>query len=229
MKLGSLAYITLYSTRSDATLAFCTRLGFKTISSEHESTLLTDGTLYFDVRRSEYPATALSYIVEDVGNKIEMAENLELQVAEKSHHHAIIREPNGLNILLIDKNILPLKTFAQKSISVCGAFCELSLETENIEQSISWWQNVGFKVTARKETWCTLDDGNMKIGVYQKGTCPHKFKNPSLTYVEPDMKERIAELKKRGVRFVQDENEIGMEGHAITETPDGQYFFLFKA
>jgi hypothetical protein len=229
MKLGPLAYMTLYSQQPDATATFCTTLGFRIILSDRDSALLTDGTLYFDVRRSEHSATALSYIGDDIVNKIEMAENLELHVTEKSRHHAIIREPNGLNILLIDEKIIPLKEFSRRPISLCGTFYEVSLETDNIERSIQWWHNVGFKVTAKKETWCTLDDGNINIGLYQRGTCLHKFKNPSLTYFEADMKERIAELKKRNIQLVQDEEDIGMKGHAIAETPDGQYFFLFKS
>lgn len=229
MKLGTLAYLTFYTPTTEATADFCAQLGFRTISRENESILLTDGNVYFDVHRSEHTATALSYLVNDIANKIEMAENLQLQIAEKSHHHVVIREPNGLNILLIDSAIMPLKEFSPKPISLCGLFSEISLETDDTERSTRWWQNVGFKVTTQGKTWCTMDDGHINVGLYQRGTCPHKFKNPSLTYFEPDMKERIAELKKRGVRFVQDEKEIGMEGHAIAETPDGQYFFLFKA
>lgn len=228
MKLGTFTYLTFYTPTPEATTAFCAQLGFQIISQDHESTLLTDGNLYFDVHRSEHTATALSYLVNDVSNKIEMAENLQLHVAEKSRHHAIIREPNGLTILLLDSAIMPLKEFPRRPISLCGSFSEVSLETDDIERSTRWWQNVGFKVTTKKGTWCTMDDGNIKIGLYVRGTCPHQFKNPALTYFETDMKERIAELKKRGVQFVQQEEEIGMEGHAITETPDGQYFFLFK-
>lgn len=228
MKLGTLAYLTFYTPTPEATTDFCKRLGFQTLLQEPESTLLTDGTLYFDVHRSEHTATALSYLVNDIATKIEMAENLQLQIAEKSHHHAIIREPNGLNILLIDSAIMPLKEFSPKPISLCGSFSEISLETDDTERSTRWWQNVGFKVTTQGKTWCTMDDGRIKVGLYQRGTCPHKFKNPSLTYVEANIKERIAELKKRGVQFVQQEEELGMEGHAIAGTPDGQYFFLFK-
>lgn len=229
MKLGTLAYITLYSQRPEESKKFCTSLGFKTISLKESSVLLTDGNLYFDLRRSENSATALSYIVDDMTSKIEMAENLELRIVEQSNHHAVIREPNGLNILLIDAEAMPLKEFSRNPISLCGKLYEISLEADDIEKSIPWWQNVGFKVMAQKETWCTMDDGKIMIGLYQRGTCPHKFKNPSVTYFEPDMARRIAEIRKNGIKFLQDEKEIGIEGHAIAESPDGHYFFLFKA
>ncbi|MBI2429595.1 MAG: hypothetical protein HYV29_12530 [Ignavibacteriales bacterium] len=229
MKLGTLAFITLYTLHYDAAKKFFNTLGFSTISFDASSALMTDGNLYFDIRQSEQPATVLSYIAGDIGNRIEMAVNLELKITEQSQHHAVISDPNGLNILLIDSKMMPLKEFVPGPISMCGTFYEISLETDDIERSITWWYNVGFKVTAQKDTWCTLDDGKIKIGLYKRGTCPHKFKNPSLTYFESDMKRRIEEITKRGVTFVQDEQEIGMEGHAIVESPDGQYFFLFTA
>ncbi len=62
----------------------------------------------------------------------------------------------------------------------------------------------------------------------KKGTCPHKFKNPSLTYFEPDMAERIEQLKSDGVEFVEEmPNAEDKIDNAIAEAPDGQYFFLF--
>lgn len=228
MKLGTIGFISVYTQKISSAKNFYGLLGFEIISAEEQSTLMTDGTLYFDVRSSERSATALSYIADNITDRIEMAVNLELDFIEQSQRHAVIREPNGLNILMVDSAIVPLKEFSPSPISLCGAFYEISLETEDIEKSITWWHNVGFKVITQKETWCTLDDGKIKIGLYKRGTCPHKFKNPSLTYFEPDMGTRIAEMKKRGLVFAQDEREIGMEGHAIAESPDGQYFFLFK-
>lgn len=229
MKLGQAAFITFYSLRYESAKKFFYTLGFSTISSSETSTVLTDGNLYYNLRRSDRSATALSYISDDIGDRVRMAANLELNIVEQSQHHAVIREPNGLNILLIDTALITLKEFVPNPISVCGTFYEISLETDDIERSIAWWHNVGFKVTTQKETWRTLDNGKIKVGLYKRGTCPHKFKNPALTYFESDMGARIAELKKRGIVFVQEEQEIGMEGHAIAESPDGQYFFLFKS
>ena len=170
-----------------------------------------------------------------------MGENLGIHFSEKGQNRASFYDPNGLFISLVEKDAGAIPQPEGKPLSLCGTFYEISLETDDLDRSIVWWQNVGFKVTtrlragtwhygvqARKQTRCTLDDGKIMIGLYQRGTCPHKFKNPSLTYFESDMEKRIAQLQSRGVAFVQTEQEIGMEGHAIAESPDGQYFFLFK-
>jgi predicted enzyme related to lactoylglutathione lyase len=229
MKLGHCAFVTLYSSSPEKTKTFCDMLGFTAVSSETDAALMTDGNYFFDIRYADTSATTLSYCVSDISNAIHMAENLEIAIAEKSQHHAILQEPNGLLILLISSEVLALSEFPKKPSSFCGTFYEMSLETTDMERSISWWQNVGFKATARQKTWCTLDDGKMKIGLYEKGSCPHAFRNPSLTYFESDMAKRIEQLKQRGIPFVQGEGEIGMKGHAIAESPEGQYFFLFTA
>ncbi len=229
MKLGHCAFITLYTSSPEKTGAFCRTLGFTAVSQDNTTALMTDGNYFFDIRRADKPASTLSYCVSDISNAIHMAENLEITIVEKSQHHAILQEPNGLLILLISSEAFALSEFPKKPSSLCGTFYEISLETTDMERSISWWQNVGFKVTTRQNTWCTLDDGKMKIGLYEKGSCPHAFRNPSLTYFESDMAERIGKLKERGMTFAQEEDEIGMKGHAIAESPDGQYFFLFTA
>lgn len=227
MKLGHTSFITLYSTNTAAARQFLDMLGFTVMASDDPSTLLTDGNLYFDLRRAKKNATMLSYCVNDIANAVEMAHNLEIDIAEQSPHHAILREPNGLMILLAGPEVVSLNVREIAPPSIAGTLDELSLETDNMERSILWWQNVGFKVLTRQQTWCTLDDGNIKIGLYDKGICPHVFRNPSLTYFESDMAERIARLKKRGMTFAQEEKEIGMKGHAVAESPDGQYIFLF--
>lgn len=229
MKLGQCAFFTLYSTAPEKTEAFCTALGFTGVSKDASAALMTDGNYFFDIRHAEQSATTLSYCVSDITDAIQMAENLEIAIVEKSQHHAVLQEPNGLLVLLIATEVMTLGEFPKIPSSLCGTLYEISLETPDMERSVSWWQNVGFKVTKKQATWRTLDDGKIKIGLYEKGSCPHAFRNPSITYFESDMADRIAELKKRGVRFAQEEKEIGMKGHAIAESPDGQYFFLFTA
>lgn len=229
MKLGPAAFITLYSRQQNEAKIFYDTLGFSTLSTEEGSVRMTDGNLLFDLRSAHTDATLLSYCTNDIPNAVEMAANLEIPVREQSAHHAILEEPNGLFILLAGPDMISPTAMEKKPSSLCGTFYEISLETSDMERSIVWWQNVGFKATTRKETWCTLDDGKIMIGLYQKGSCPHRFKNPSLTYFETDMAERIQMLKSRGIKFIQEEREIGMEGHAIAESPDGQFFFLFKA
>lgn len=229
MKLGHCAYFTLYSSSPEKTKAFCRTLGFTAVSVDDTAALMTDGNYFFDIRHAEKPATTLSYCVSDISDAIHMAENLEIAIIEKSKHHAILKEPNGLLILLISPEILSLSEFPKNPSSLCGTLYEISLETADTERSISWWQNVGFKVLTRQKTWCTLDDGKIKIGLYEKGSCPHVFRNPSLAYFESDMAERIARLKEKGMTFAQEEEEVGMKGHAVAESPDGQYFFLFTA
>lgn len=228
MRLGTAAYLTIFTPSPDATVRFLHAMGFVSVPGEGTEPLY-DGALLYDVRRAERPGTALSYTVPDVATAAAMAENLEFAVTERSRHHAVIREPNGLSILVAGPEMMLLPEPPERFTPRCGSFAELSIETDDIERTVRWWQNAGFKATTRKETWCTLDDGRILIGAYRRGTCPHLFRTPSVTFFAPDMKERIASLKSSGLTFAQEEKEIGMEGHAVAESPDGLLFFLFAA
>ncbi|MGB9179303.1 MAG: hypothetical protein WCB68_08650 [Pyrinomonadaceae bacterium] len=140
-------------------------------------------------------------------------------------------DPNGLGVRFVEAPASGMCDTKETSTSKCGRFYEASIEAESIDASIAFWSALGFGITYREPPtarWATLSDGNIRLGIYEKGTCPHRFKNPSFTYFEPDMAERIARLKSEGFEFVEEmRNAEGVVDNAIAEAPDGQYFFLF--
>ena len=104
----------------------------------------------------------------------------------------------------------------------------MSVEVDEVASAVEFWQRLGFRIQQGGVTWKTVSDGVMRIGVYLRGSCPHRFGTPSLTYFEPDMEARITRLKERGVEFVEElPDERGAVTSAITVSPDGQPFFLF--
>lgn len=229
MKLGSLAYITLYSQQYEAMKNFCSALRFQSIHSDSLSSLFTDGNLFFDVRRAERDETTLSYIVhQEMPELIEMAENLGITILESSVNHCVIKEPNGLIISLFAQHIMPLKEAPKKPVSLCGTFAGIYLETDNLEQSTSWWQNAAFKKIIEEPTHRIFDDGKIIVTLYQREANPYKFKNPSFAYLESDMKERIAQIRQNGIEPIEEEKKIGRKGHAILKAPNGQYIFLLQ-
>jgi len=228
MKPGNQVIITFYATIPHKTLGFCRLLGFKELVKKNDVIILTDGIGLFEIKPSSINSTVITYLTGNAQEKKEMGRNLELSVEEISENEFRFSDLNGIYFAVREGKKEEYGEPEGKPISICGTFREVSVETNDRERSVQWYENIGFKVTAREKNYTTIDDGKIVISLYKRGTCPHKFKNPSLTYFEPDMKKRIAELKKRGIKFIQEEKEIGMEGHAIAESPDGQYFFLFS-
>lgn len=229
MKPGNNLIISLSSVNVEKTLVFYRMLGFKELSATSSVIVLTDGVKLFEVKKSEANLTRLTYLTTALEEKKEMALNLQLAVQDVDGNEFQFSDPNGVIVAVRGMQREEIFQLERKPISLCGTFAEVSIETDDIDSSIRWYENIGFKVTSCKQLYTTMDDGKIVISFYRRGTCSHKFKNPSLTYFESDMEKRIEELKQRGVQFVQDEKEIGMKGHAIAESPEGQYFFLFKA
>lgn len=146
-------------------------------------------------------------------------------------NEASFTSPDGLSVRLISKDTSKMHRPDGTPLSRCGRFYEASIETSSVDSSIDFWSKLGFALQFRDPPtarWATLSDENLRLGVYEYGTCPHKFKNPSLTYFEPDMSRRIEEFKREGIKFEQElPNKEGKINDAILESPDGQYFFLF--
>ena len=67
------------------------------------------------------------------------------------------------------------------------------------------------------------------VAIYGTGASNHLFRNPSITYFEPDMADRISGLKQEGIKFVQElPDKEGIITNAILEAPEGTFIFLFK-
>lgn len=109
-----------------------------------------------------------------------------------------------------------------------GRFLEISLSTEDIQTSLAFYEDLGFRQVSVGETWshpyAVITDGHLVIGIHQ-----YEFASPSLTYVRPDLAQHVRELEALGVAFkfrklADDEfNEAGFLD------PNGQMITLLEA
>lgn len=234
MKLGDTALVTVNAPDLQASLSFYQKLGFRKSEgnmADARSTFLSDGKLLLSLEENSEPHSELTYFVGNLNEKVEELKDSGVALSCEGTNEAKFVDPNGLGVRLVEAPAFGKKKSDEASWSKCGRFYEASIEAESIDESIAFWNTLGFEVTFREPPtarWATLSDGNIRLGIYEKGTCPHRFKNPSLTYFEPDMVERIERLKGEGVEFIEEmRNSEGKVDNAIAEAPDGQYFFLF--
>lgn len=234
MKLGNIACLTVKATDLQSSLPFYEKLGFERVDgyvADNPSIPFSDGILLLLLKASDESGGELTYFTENLDERIKHLKASEIAFNRKEQNEVSFTDPSGLSVRVIQADTFKMEKPQGKSWSKCGRFYEVSIETKSVDSSIEFWNKLGFEVTYREPPtarWATLSDGNIKLGLYEKGTCPHKFKNPSLTYFEPDMAERIERLKSDGVEFVEElRNAEGKVDNAIAEAPDGQYFFLF--
>lgn len=109
-----------------------------------------------------------------------------------------------------------------------GRFHEISLRTDNIRESVEFYERLGFTQASTNDTWThpygVLTDGRVFLGLHQR-----RFAAPAVTFVRAGVAEVATALEARGieldVRKTSEEsfNEIGFRD------PEGQNILVLEA
>jgi hypothetical protein len=109
-----------------------------------------------------------------------------------------------------------------------GRFLEISLHTPAIQESLQFYESLGFVQAPVGETWshpyAVVTDGRLFLGLHGRD-----IPSPSLTYVLPELELGVGVLKDRGVKF--DEEHFGNDvfNQAWLHDPGGQRITLLEA
>ncbi len=236
MKLGNAVQIIINGESLENSVKFYESLGFTNVVDNKEKgwVQLTDGQILILLNQDEMHYTGLAYYSEDIEARVAKLEESGIEFDAKINKEdklylAVLNEPNGLTISLMNYDSANIYKPAGHPISKCGKFGEISIEAKDLNATVAFWEKLGFEVINRFDDFVTLKDGLMTVGIYGPGVCKHLFKNPSITYFEPDMAERIEKLKQEGKKFAQElPDKDGIVTDAILEAPEGTYLFLFK-
>ncbi len=234
MKLGDAAQITIRTPKLKEERAFFDKIGFQIVRDDDEGLLLTDGTTLFELIQDTNKGAELTYFTKDLQKTVAQAEDVGITFDETGEALATLRDPSKVHIHLIQRDAATLPDLPDEPVSEAGRFGEVSIETKDLRASIRFWKRLGFEVEHRDppvSQWATIFDGVLRIGLYEHGVIRHKFRNPSITYFEPDMAERIARLRDKDLHIAQElpeDAEPEDVKSAIAEAPSGVYFFLFS-
>ncbi len=81
-----------------------------------------------------------------------------------------------------------------------GRFLELGLQTDNILDSIGFYEELGFKQLSVGDIWqhayAVLSDGVINIGLHAT-----PLPAPMITFVLPDLADELMEFRSRGIEF----------------------------
>lgn len=241
MKLGHAFELVVTVPDLGQSLQFYEKLGYKqltdTASPTRHDALLTDGMILLSLRVGSARKATLTYFADDVAEKVDGFERLGVSFDETYRTGgkitgATLTDPNGLQVDLIQAAPSQVPKPPGKPISKAGQFGELSIETEDVRKSLDFWARLGFEPTqqtpASPDSWASIADGLLMLGIYVKGHCPHIIKTPSITYFDAEAAQRIRGLKEEEMTFVQEiPGEDGETGHAVAQAPGGQLLFLF--
>jgi hypothetical protein len=196
------------------------------------------------LRQDKDPYIALTYYVKNVEDKVKELENKGLVFTPLSQKSDMIQRfrttsPDGLNLTLVTH----VETFVkpqgpgmlqmnqadyfnpEKYVNqTIGMFGELAHPVKDLEQSIGYWEKLGFTVVSKFASpypWAILTDGTAVVGCHQST----HFTAPAITYFAKDMGDKINRLKENGLENYKE--IMGPHNIAIT-TPEGQQVFLFS-
>jgi catechol 2,3-dioxygenase-like lactoylglutathione lyase family enzyme len=112
--------------------------------------------------------------------------------------------------------------------SLPGRFLEISIHTAVIQESLEFYQSLGFEQATVGETWpypyAVVTDGRLFIGLHGA-----VVRSPALTFVLPQLATGIAKLKQRGIVF--DQERLGNEvfNQAAFTDPNGLSVNILEA
>ena len=203
---------------------------------------VTDDAILIMLRKSNDPYIALTYYTTDAGNTITELEEKGVQFSSKPKpgdpvRRFLLQSPDGMNISIVEmlalfdnpagKTILTMNQAdymkpGAYTNQTAGMFGEFAQTVADLEQSIAFWEKLGFKTLTKYSSphpWAILADGIAVVGLHQS----QEFNSVTITFFAADMKTKIDNLKKQGLSF----KDMG-PGNAELTTPEDQKIFLFN-
>jgi catechol 2,3-dioxygenase-like lactoylglutathione lyase family enzyme len=109
-----------------------------------------------------------------------------------------------------------------------GRFLEISVSTRNIQESLKFYQRLGFAEAEAGDLWshcyAVITDGRLFLGLHE-----YEFDSPSLTFVRPELDTHLGALRDHGVHFEFEKTGDDQFNEAGFLDPDGQMVTLLEA
>jgi catechol 2,3-dioxygenase-like lactoylglutathione lyase family enzyme len=234
MAIGTTAFIALSARDFDASLAFYEQANFTLLDQGTEPdrwAMLQDGALRLLIHEGRFKGIGYLTAHRDDSGKITQEasvkwEEIAYQIGPYSGF--AFMAPGEVPVCVLHAPSESWPKLPSISESRFGKFYEVSIEVPDFELARAFWEQLGFKQIWKGEKWGGFSDEVINIGIYEKGVCPHTFRNPAITYFNPDALDRLQKLKMNGYQYAQElPNREGELKDAILETPEGAHLFLF--
>lgn len=245
-KLGNVSAFTISSPDLEKSLAFYQKLGFSELfRSDFPFPLIqiSDGSVMIMLRKDNTPYIALTYYVNEIEKTAEDLEKNGIEFNGKPKagdmiKRYLLKSPDGFNISLVSfvdgftqptgPTMLTMQpadlTNPDKYPNIhCGVFGEYAQPVKNLDQSVNFWEKLGFQVISKFTSpyhWAIMSDGLNVIGLHQND----HFSAPTITYFAADMKLKIENLQAAGLPV----NAAKDQANITLTTPEQQHINLFK-
>ena len=235
--LGRFLEVSVHAPDVQASLEFYESLGFVQApvgdTWSHPCAVLTDGRLYLGLHGFEFESPSLTWVHPGLAKHAPALEALGLEFAfaklgEEALHELGFVDPSGQMITLIEARTFSPPALDPGLASNLGYFEEFGLPTTDLDRSRAFWDALGFVAfdpVRAPFAKVVASHRDLNVGLYDTD-----LRRPVLTFSDPAMPERIAELREKGHRFA-DRLPRGMNSreNALLEAPEGTWLLLTTA
>ena len=244
--LGEIPAFTIATPDLDSSLEFYLKLGFRELYRADWPfpwIMVTDDAIQIMLRKDKDPYIAMTYYAKDIDSVVNILNKKNIVFSFKPKESDMVKRyifqsPEAINISIVSiqegftrpsgntmltmqqSDFFKPEKYTNKTI---GMFGEFAIPVKNLEASIPFWENIGFKAISKFTSpypWAILSDGLHITGLHQTDS----FSNPALTFFAADMKKKIERLKSTGIAEFDEKDTSGM----TLSSPEEQRINLFK-
>jgi catechol 2,3-dioxygenase-like lactoylglutathione lyase family enzyme len=236
--LGRFLEISLHTPVIQESLEFYESLGFIQASVNetwpYPYAVVTDGRLFIGLHGGFIRSPALTFVLPRLAQSVEPLRAAGVsfdqeRLGEDVFNQVAFEEPTGLCIHLIEARTFSPPDANSIATSTCGYFTELGIPVRDTAAARAFWEPLGFVAMEEESvpfprTPVTSDFLN--LGLYRT----RALRQPVLSFEDPDMGERLAKLRARGFKLLDEmPDSLDEATNAILEAPEGTRLLLMQS
>jgi catechol 2,3-dioxygenase-like lactoylglutathione lyase family enzyme len=232
--LGRFLEVSVHAPDVQESLAFYESLGFVQAvvgdTWSHPYAVLTDGRLYLGLHAFEFDSPALTWVHPGLVRHAPALEAVGIEFAfakldDEAFHELGFRDPAGQMITIIEARTFSPPTLNPALSSKVGYFEEFGIPTPDLARSTAFWDALGFVAfdpVRAAFAKVVASHRDLNVGLYDTD-----LRQPVLTFSDPQMPDRIADLREKGYRLL-DRLPRGMNAreNALLQAPEGTWLLL---
>lgn len=232
--LGRFLEVSLHAPDVPASLEFYESLGFvqATVgdSWSHPYAVVTDGRLFLGLHAREFDAPALTWVQPELATHASQLEALGIEfvsakLGDDTLHEIAFADPAGQVVKLVEARTFSPPALPPAHATRLGYFDEFGIPSSDLERATAFWDALGFvafdpvRAPFAKVIASARD---INVGLYDVD-----LPRPVLAFSDPQMPERIAELRDQGYRLLERlPRGMNPRENALLEAPEGTWLLL---
>ncbi|MFC4310619.1 VOC family protein [Steroidobacter flavus] len=235
---GRFLEISVHAPEIRDSLAFYESLGFVQApvgeTFPHPYAVVTDGRLFLGLHGRALPSPALTFVMPRLMHGIEQLEQLgieleDLQLGNEVFNRVSFRDPSGQYVNVFEARTFSPPQFESHPATTCGYFTEYGLPAREQGAMRVFWEALGFVAwDEQSEPFArtAITSDHLNLSLYRS----RAFRQPVLTFEDPDMRERLARLKERGLQLSDEmPDSLDESCNAILIAPEGTRLLLIQS